>query len=186
MATTSPVRTGSVLLAEPFMMDQNFKRTTVLLVDHAPEGSVGFIMNRRMDLTVNELVDDFPAFDAPVYFGGPVGSDTIHYLHRKGDLLEGSDEIVRGVYWGGQYDQLKFLVGSGLIQPRDIRFFVGYSGWSEDQLQDEIELGSWVTAGMDANYLFNSEPGELWSQVMANKGSNFRVIADMKEEINYN
>lgn len=180
------ITAGTVLLAEPFMLDPNFKRTTVLLVDHSITGSVGFIMNRKMELAINELIDDFPDFPAPVYFGGPVGSDTIHYLHCKGELLEGSDEIAKNVYWGGDYNQLKTLIANGLVQADDIRFFVGYSGWSDLQLEEEMELGSWVPASMDANYLFSSEPEELWKQVMSNKGKNFTVIADMREEANYN
>ena len=181
-----PIRSGTILLAEPFMMDPNFKRTAVLLVDHGEEGSIGFVLNRESDVRVDELVDDFPEFDAPVYVGGPVGRDTVHYLHRKGDLLEGSDEVVRGVFWGGDYERLKFLIRQQLIDPRDIRFFVGYSGWSDDQLDQELALGSWVTARMDANYLFKSPADTLWSQVMDHKGNAFSVIADMEEEAKYN
>jgi len=181
-----PIRSGTILLAEPFMMDPNFKRTAVLLVDHGDDGSIGFILNRESDVRIDELVDDFPEFDAPVYVGGPVGRDTVHYLHRKGDLLEGSDEVVKGVFWGGDYERLKFLVRQQLIDPRDIRFFVGYSGWSDDQLEQELSLGSWVTAYMDANYLFKSPSDTLWSQVMDHKGNAFSVIADMEEEAKYN
>lgn len=180
------ITTGTILLAEPFMMDPNFKRAAVLLVDHGDDGSVGFILNRESDTRIDELVNDFPEFSAPVYIGGPVGRDTIHYLHRKGDLLEGSDEIVSGIYWGGDYERLKFLIRQELIKPQDIRFFVGYSGWSEDQLAEELTQGSWVTAGMDANYLFKSSPKTLWNQVMDHKGNAFSVIADMEEEIKYN
>jgi putative transcriptional regulator len=181
-----PINTGTILLAEPFMLDPNFKRTAVLLVDHGKDGSIGFVLNRESDVRVDELVDDFPEFDAPVYVGGPVGRDTVHYLHRKGDLLEGSDEVVKGVYWGGDYERLKFLIRQQLINPHDIRFFVGYSGWSDDQLEEELALGSWVTARMDANYLFKSPADTLWSQVMDNKGNAFSVIADMEEEAKYN
>ena len=177
---------GTVLLAEPFMMDQNFKRTAVLLVEHSEGGSVGFILNREVDMRVDELIDEFPEFDAPVYFGGPVGTDTIHYLHAKGDLLEGSDEVSPGIYWGGDYEQLKFLINSGLITPRDIRFFVGYSGWSEAQLDDELDSGSWVTAPMEPNYLFKSKAEKLWGQVMENKGSTFSIIAGMEDGPSYN
>ncbi|NJC24880.1 YqgE/AlgH family protein [Neolewinella antarctica] len=180
------IKVGSVLLAEPFMLDPNFKRTTVLLVDHSAEGSVGFIMNRKMEISVDELIDDFPEFEAPVYFGGPVGADTVHYLHCRGDLLSGSDEVVKNVFWGGDFRQLKTLINNKLIKPSDIRFFVGYSGWSDRQLEEELELGSWVPAKMDANYLFSSEPDSLWKQVMENKGSNFAVIADMEEGASYN
>lgn len=181
------INTGTILLAEPFMLDSNFKRTAVLLVDHGNDGSIGFVLNRESDIRVDELVDDFPEFNAPVYVGGPVGRDTVHYLHRKGELLEGSDEVVSGVYWGGDYDQLKFLIRQNLISPRDIRFFVGYSGWSDNQLAEEMDHGNWVPARMDANYLFKSPSDTLWSQVMDHKGNAFSVIADMEEEeVKYN
>ncbi|WP_116105580.1 YqgE/AlgH family protein [Lewinella sp. IMCC34191] len=180
------IRNGTILLAEPFMLDQNFKRSTILLVEHNEEGSLGFIINHKVNMRVDELVKDFPDFDAPVYFGGPVGTDTVHYLHNKGDILEGSDEVVKGIFWGGDYEKLKILIDQQLITPQDIRFFVGYSGWSERQLQEELEGGSWVTATMYPNYLFKSQPEKLWSQVMHNKGNTFSVIAGMREEPSYN
>ena len=180
------IKHGIVLLADPFMLDNNFKRSTILVVEHNDVGSLGFIMNRRVSMRVDELVQEFPEFDAPVYFGGPVGTDTVHYLHRKGDLLEDSDEVTQGIFWGGNYEKLKFLISQKLITPLDIRFFVGYSGWSEHQLQEELDGGSWVTAGMDPNYLFNTDPDTLWSKVMNNKGNTFSVIASMSDEIRVN
>ncbi|MBB4077936.1 putative transcriptional regulator [Lewinella aquimaris] len=183
---SAQIKNGTILLAEPFMLDPNFKRSTVLVVEHNPEGSLGFIMNRRVNMRVDALAKEFPEFDAPVYFGGPVGTDTVHYLHRKGDLLEGSDEVMEGIFWGGNYEKLRFLIDQKLITPYDIRFFVGYSGWSDSQLQEELEGGSWVTARMDPNYLFKSDPEKLWSQVMENKGDTFSVIASMREEPSYN
>lgn len=183
---TKPITAGTILLAEPFMMDPNFKRAAVLMVEHGEGGSVGFILNREVDMRVNDLIDDFPEFDAPIYYGGPVGTDSIHYLHSKGDLLEGSDEVSPGVFWGGDYEQLKFLIESKLMAPQDVRFFVGYSGWSQFQLDEEMKLGSWVTAPMFANYLFKSGASELWKQVMTNKGDAFSVIAEMEDGPSYN
>lgn len=181
-----PISSGTVLLAEPFMMDPGFKRAAVLLVDHDIGGSVGFILNRPVNTRINEIIEEFADFDAPLYYGGPVQTDTIHYLHAKGDLLEGSDEVSPGVYWGGDYEQLKFLISSGIIQPHDIRFFLGYAGWSEQQLDEELRHGSWVTADMDANYLFNSEAASLWRQVMDNKGDTYSVISEMEDGPLYN
>lgn len=180
------INKGTILLAEPFMLDGNFKRSAILLVEHNPQGSLGFIMNTPVSMQVNDLVADFPEFEAPVNYGGPVGTDTIHYLHRRGDLIGGSQLVTNGIYWGGNYEQTKALIAQGIIQARDIRFFVGYSGWSEDQLAEELEGGSWVTAPMHPNYLFKSRPEKLWSQVMDHKGNAFSVIARMSEEPNYN
>ena len=168
------------------MLDPNFKRTALLLVEHNDEGTIGFVLNRPVEMRVDELIPDFPEFEGEVFFGGPVQTNTVHFLHRMGDLLEDSQEVVPGVFWGGDFEKLKFLIGRGLITERDIRFFVGYSGWSEGQLQSEIDYGSWVPATMDRNYLFNSPPEKLWSQVMGNKGDLFEVIADMPDSASFN
>jgi putative transcriptional regulator len=180
------VQTGKVLLAEPFMMDPNFKRSTVLLCEHNAEGSVGFIMNKPLDMRVDELIEDFPEFDAKVFFGGPVQTDTIHYIHNVGELLEDSFKVTEGVFWGGDFDKLKFLIVSKLIRPENIRFFVGYSGWSEGQLDSEMQYGSWLLADMDSNYLFKTRPKKLWQQVMHNKGNAFTIIAQMPEHVSWN
>jgi len=175
-----------VLLAEPFMQDPNFKRSAVLLTEHGEEGSVGFILNKPLNMRIDELIEDFPEFDSEVLFGGPVQMDTIHYIHSLGELLEDSVQIIQGVFWGGDFEKLKFLINSKLIDPAQIRFFVGYSGWSEGQLIDELAFGSWVTAEMDANYLFKSKPKGLWRQVMYNKGDTYTVIAQMPDPVSWN
>jgi putative transcriptional regulator len=180
------IKNGKVLLAEPFMLDPNFKRSAVLLCEHNEEGSLGFIMNKPLNMQINELIEDFPEFESEVFFGGPVQTDTIHYVHNVGDLLEESVPVVDGVYWGGNFEKLKFLVDSQLILPHNIRFFVGYSGWSEGQLMDEMTYGSWVLADMHANYLFKSKPKQLWRQVMYNKGDAYTVIAQMPEAPSWN
>ncbi|MEL6969862.1 MAG: YqgE/AlgH family protein [Bacteroidota bacterium] len=183
----STVESGKILLAEPFMLDPNFKRSAVLLCDHSKDdGSVGFILNKPLQTKIDELIDEFPSFDSEVFFGGPVQMDTVHYLHNVGDLLEESIEVCRGVFWGGDFEKLKFLVAQELIKPHQIRFFVGYSGWSEGQLTDELNYGSWVLANMDANYVFKSEPETLWQSIMENKGSTYSVIAQMPEDLSWN
>jgi putative transcriptional regulator len=185
--TKAELKKGRVLLAEPFMLDPNFKRTAVLLCEYSmEEGGVGFVMNKPLNMRVDSLIEDFPEFDAEVFFGGPVATDTIHYIHNVGDLLDDSQSVTNGVFWGGDFEKLKFLITSELITPSNIRFFVGYSGWSNGQLENELEMGSWVTADMDTNYLFRSEPDDLWQQVMQNKGDRFSVISQVPDEANWN
>jgi putative transcriptional regulator len=178
---------GKILLSEPFMLDPNFKRAAVIICDHTvKDGTVGFILNKPIDMRIDELVVDFPEFDAEVYFGGPVQTDTIHYVHNVGDLLEGSTEVGDGIYWGGDFEKLKFLINQKLIKPQNIRFFVGYSGWSGRQLEGEMETGSWVVADTDANYLFKEDPMQLWQQILEHKGDTFGVIGQMPDSANWN
>lgn len=180
------VTKGKVLVAEPFMLDPNFKRGVVLLCEHEKEGSVGFILNKILDMQINELIADFPDFESSVYYGGPVQKDTIHYIHNVGQLLDDSTEVCPGVFWGGSFEKLKFLIESQLIESKNIRFFVGYSGWSEGQLDSELELGSWMLGEMHANYLFKNKPQTLWKKVLQNKGDTYSVIAQMPDALSFN
>ena len=180
------IQSGHLLLAEPFMLDPYFRRAAVLLCEHHDQGTLGFILNKNIDMSINDLMSDFPNMDAEVYYGGPVQTDTLHYVHNVGELLDDSVKIGEGMWWGGDFEKLKFLVTSDLIKPENIRFFVGYSGWSAGQLTDELESGSWVVANSDANYIFRTKPAALWSTAMHNKGNLFEVLADMPEDISWN
>ncbi len=181
------VKKGNVLLAEPFMVDTNFKRTAVLLCDHSQtDGTVGFILNRKYKAKVGDLVPELEEFDAPLYLGGPVQRDTLHYIHNVGDILDESQEVGQGVYWGGNFEKLIFLINNKVIKPENIRFFLGYSGWSSEQLKEEFELGSWVTADLDHNYVFGNQTGKLWAKIMRNKGDTFSVIAQLPDYFAWN
>lgn len=184
--TDRKITRGKVLLAEPFMLDANFKRSVVLMCEHENDGSLGFILNKSLKMKINDLISDFPEIESIVYYGGPVQTDTIHYIHNVGHLLEDSQEILPGVYWGGDFEKLKALISTGLIQRENIRFFVGYSGWSESQLKEELKLGSWVVADVDINYLFRDGQRNLWRKVMRNKGDVFSVIANLPDQITWN
>ena len=151
MNTDRKINAGCVLLSEPFMWDSNFKRSAILLTEHNSEGSVGFIMNKPIDMNITQLIADFPEFESEVFFGGPVQTDTIHYVHNIGHLLDDSIAIMDGLWWGGDFKKLKALIRNGMVHQDDIRFFVGYSGWSAGQLNDEMQTGSWVAADMDLN-----------------------------------
>jgi putative transcriptional regulator len=181
------VHTGSLLIAEPFMQDSNFRRAVVLVTDYSEdEGTVGFIINKPLTVKITDLVEDFPAINAFAYYGGPVSTNTIHYIHNVGMMLDGSTEIGPGVYWGGEFDKLKFLISHELVKEENIRFFVGYAGWSPGQLIEELDSGSWITSEMHANYLFKSKATRLWNQVMHHKGDVFSVLAQLPEQPNLN
>jgi putative transcriptional regulator len=168
------------------MLDPYFRRAVVLLCEHHQQGSIGFILNKTIDMQVNDLMANFPPFEAEVFYGGPVQTDTLHYIHNVGDLLDESVQVCNGVWWGGDFEKLKFMVSSDLIRPANIRFFVGYSGWSSGQLLEEMEIGSWVTAPMDANYLFKLAPGDLWQRVMHDKGDHYEVLSEVPEHLSWN
>ncbi|MBX2817144.1 MAG: YqgE/AlgH family protein [Saprospiraceae bacterium] len=177
---------GHVLLAEPFMMDPNFRRSAVVLCEHDDEGTVGFIMNKPLDIRIEDLISNFPDFETDLYYGGPVSTDTIHYMHNVGDMLDESIKVGRGVYWGGDFEKLKFLIDSRLIKPSNIRFFVGYSGWSPGQLDQELSAGSWMVSDMHSNFLFKSDALSLWERILSGMKDPYSVIAQMPDTATWN
>lgn len=180
------IKAGAVLLAQPFMEDPHFKRSALLLCEHTEDGSLGFIMNKPVSMNVDRLVTDFPEFNVPVYYGGPVATDTLHYVHDKGDILDESIEVSPGIWWGGHFEKLKFLIESKLIIEDNIRFFVGYSGWSAGQLMEEMDRGSWVTADMDPNYIFRASTDTLWKKILEDQGDVKGVIAQLPDDFSPN
>ncbi len=173
---------GRLLVAEPFLIDPHFKRGVILLCDHQEDGSFGFILNKPIDMGINDLISGFPNFNSDVYYGGPVQTDTIHYLHTRGDLLPNSIKVLTGVYWGGDFEQLKKFIKMGKIKPPDIRFFVGYSGWAAGQLQMEKKVLSWMIVDGHLDYVFGDNR-ELWKDVLEEQGGSYSIIAQMPPPI---
>ncbi len=186
MKKVNAVHAGSLLVAEPFMLDPYFRRSVILLCEHEEESSLGFIINKQLDINVSDLIQDMPDFDQRVYYGGPVQTDTLHYIHNVGELLEDSVAIAPGLYWGGSFEKLRFLIDKQMILPDNIRFYVGYSGWTEGQLEDELKYGSWITESADANFIFKFDPDKVWQSVLEQKGSVYSVIAQVPEALTLN
>ena len=186
MTTYETVQSGKLLLAEPFLEDPYFRRAVILLTQHATWGSMGFILNRPLDdVSLNQFTN-LPLADVPLYYGGPVATNTLHFIHSAGELVEDSVRIAENLWWGGNFEQLKFLLTSKLLPLDEVRFFVGYSGWDAGQLKGEFEDKTWIVADMDKNYLHRFPTKHLWSSILKHKGDAFSVIADMLEENRFN
>lgn len=177
---------GSLLISEPFLLDSYFKRAVVLLSEHDDQGTLGFILNKPTDVRLNDAVEDFPEFDAPLYFGGPVETDTLFYIHTLGEKLKGAKPIVNGIWWGGDYDQLKFLIDTHQIRPEQIRFYAGYSGWEPKQLEGELKEKAWLVSNANKMFTFFDNPKVLWSQVLRSMGNEYAILANFPEDPNLN
>lgn len=172
------INPGTLLIADPFMKDPNFTRSVILLCDHQEEGSFGFIINKLFAQTLDELVPESTMAKIPIYFGGPVQMDTVHFLHQQPDLIEGGFEIMEGIYWGGSFDVAINLINNGSLDPKKMKFFLGYSGWSSGQLEDEMTEKSWITSKATSNLVFKEEEGNIWKQSLRNMGNDFAMMAN--------
>ena len=163
-------RQGRVLISEPFLNDTYFKRSVVLLTEHSEEGSVGFVLNKPVNLSVNDVLADFPEVDADISIGGPVNTNTIHYIHTVGEKIPNSVKVLENLYWGGDFDALKDLLVKGVIQSSQIRFFLGYAGWSPRQLEGELSENAWLVSEMKSEHIMQGSDDNLWKNILEKSG----------------
>ena len=170
-------KVGSLLISEPFNPDASFKRSVVLLSQSGIKGTIGFIINKPTQLRVNEALDDFPEVDACLYWGGSIKTDSVYYLHSiKG--LKGAKKIAEGIYWGGDYTQLKLLIESGEADPDDIKFMAGFSAWTPEEIEAQLKTESWWVTKADSFSVFIEEPTEVWGNVLQRMGHVYGILND--------
>ncbi|GAB4428560.1 MAG: YqgE/AlgH family protein [Bacteroidia bacterium] len=159
------------------MQDENFQRTVVLLVEHGSSGSLGFVLNRKLDATLPDIIEEVQGFPLPIYLGGPVEPNTLHFIHTL-DQLPGSRKVYDGLYWGGDFDALQELIRQGRVSEQEIIFFVGYSGWAPRQLQQELDRKAWIIAPENLDYVFIDDPGDLWRRLLQSLGHKYKIISN--------
>ncbi len=178
--------TGCFLLSEPYMADDNFRSTVLFLCEHNENGTFGFVLNRPLDLTINQAVQDFPDLKTQLFLGGPVQNDTLHFLHCRGDLIQDSIEVIEGVFWGGDFDQLKVLLDTKQIKEDEVKFFLGYSGWDFGQLEIECDEKAWIIVEANSDYIFSTEANNMWRAVLKNMGEKFKLLSNLPDDPSLN
>lgn len=176
-------QTAGLLISEPFMLDENFRRAVVLLASHSQEeGTIGYILNQKSEYLLRDLFPDCPEATFPVYVGGPVAEDTLHFFHRCYDRMNSGTDLGNGIYWGGNFETLKLLINNNQIGDDEIRFFAGYSGWEVGQLDRELEQNSWlVTNKYDPNFVFSDRDENLWRDIVKALGPRYAHMVNFPE-----
>lgn len=169
---------GILLIADPFLKDPNFLRTVVFLCEHKDEGSFGFVLNRQYENTLDELIPELEGHKLPVFYGGPVQLDSLHFLHQYPDLIPGGQEVIKGVYWGGDFDAVINLVKNKEIDSNKIRFYIGYSGWSEGQLSNEMTEKTWLTVKASRKLIFHHKYEEIWKDSLRHLGGDYEMMVN--------
>ena len=168
---------GILLIAEPFLKDASFARSVVLICKHnKEEGTFGFSIHRKLHTTLDKIIESMEGFKIPVYLGGPVQTDTLHYIHQYPDLFKESVEITAGIYWGGNFSLLKKYIKEGTVDVAKIKFFLGYSGWSAGQLEGEMKENSWITLQSTKQLIFDTAPQDIWQISLTALGGKYKMM----------
>ena len=176
---------GQLLIASPALLDPNFARSVVLVVEHNDEGAMGIVLNRPSTAAVAEAVaplEDLVAGDEPVFVGGPVEPAAVVVLAEFDD----TDAAAALVF--GDLGFLRADADASVLESaaRRFRVFAGYSGWGAGQLEAELEEPSWIVASPELEDVFNEEPDGLWGSVLRRKGGHFALIATMPPDPSLN
>lgn len=171
----SPAK-GILLIANPFLKDPNFSRTVIFICENMTEGTFGFVLNKQFSRNLSEIIPDMDMPDLPVYMGGPVQPDSLHFIHQYPELISGGEEIFDGVYWGGNFESLQIHLKNNDISSDKIRFFIGYSGWTEGQLDQEIKDESWLTVNATRKLIFETDARDTWKESLNYLGGEYKML----------
>lgn len=156
----------------PQLVDSNFRRSVILMLEHGESGSMGLVINRGAPLTLGELAKnqslsiDPTRVNQPVFMGGPVEPHRGFVLHDAEHVTE-KHEVVPGLYLSLTLDTLGPLLKSPSAH---VRFCLGYAGWGPNQLETELASGSWLYAEASARPVLEGDPGLLWDSTLKSMG----------------
>ena len=180
------IKAGNVLIAEPSIIgDVSFQRSVVMVANHDEKGSIGFIMNKPLIHTLSDIVPSITE-EFRIFNGGPVEQDNLYFIHNVPDLVPNSVEIAQGIYWGGDFDVVVELISKKIISQDNVKFFLGYSGWSKNQLKVEMESNAWVARDNNLNKIISQPAMYYWRNDIEALGGEYLLWVNAPENPSYN
>ena len=168
---------GRVLISEPFMDDENFSRSVIYLCEYNEDESYGFILNHILNPSLSELINEIDNKDFSISYGGPVSSDNLFYFHNLGNRIKDSKQLSENLWTGGDFNEITSLINSREISVDNIRFFLGYSGWSKSQLTNEMKSNSWIVSEIDLSSIISIDQN-LWQSILSEKGGKYKIVSN--------
>lgn len=178
---------GNILIALPSIIGNiHFHRSIIFLVECKMKSTFGFIINKKLDYNLNDLVEGLKP-TIPLYFGGPVEPENLFFMHTLGAQIPKSIPIDNTYFWSGDFDTIIELLNQNETLVKEIRFFLGYSGWDENQLQNEINSEAWhLKTNNYESKLFQFREENLWREQMIALGGKYVIWANAPNNPNSN
>lgn len=182
------IEKGSLLIADPSIVgDPCFHRAVVLITAISKGSPLGFILNKPYEVDLDHILPELSHENFPLFYGGPVDSDQLFFLHKRPDLIEGSIQVHEQIYWGGNIEQAIDAIDKGELTPINSRFFLGYSGWEKGQLAKELRQKSWLTPSNKVTIgLFHIPTIDLWKVYLKSFGEKYLIWANSPDNPSYN
>ena len=180
MDTGIELSMGKLLISEPLLQDDNFHKSVIFLCHHSPKESLGFILNKQASQLLNFYLNDAMSLDFPVFIGGPVDQEMLHFIHSVPEIA-GGEKITEDIYWSGDLEQIVEGIKIGKVTTNNCKFFIGYSGWGIGQLEAEIEMNAWLVAHSNTALVFNTHEKMVWNEAVKSLGKQYAPLLFMPE-----
>ena len=178
---------GCVLLSDPFTQDSYFSRAAILLCRHTKKETFGFVLTNYIEIDLHKLDENLPEIITKISFGGPVEKDNLFYIHTFGKEIEGAEQIIDTLYFGGDYEMLFELIKADPKRINEVRFFIGYAGWDFEQLNNEMKDHSWIAVtNITEKEILSTSSDHFWKDCMTKQGSKFEMISNFPLNPNEN
>ena len=151
------ITAGTILISAPTLDDPNFNKAVIVIAEHNEKGAMGFVINKKFTRALNELEEFKQCIAFPLYDGGPMDKEHLYFIHRQPSLIEDGTLICNSIYLGGNFKQAVAQLNNKTITEKDIKVFIGYCGWDANELEEEVEEGSWIIADINEESIFNTE-----------------------------
>jgi putative transcriptional regulator len=177
---------GQLLIAHPLLNDGFFNRSVVYLTTHSEEGAVGFNLNFKTQFYLRDVRPQVKNGNFPIYEGGPVAKNQLFFLHTLGHDIADSFPVSNNIYVGGDFNELIHKIEHGKVKSYQVRFFAGYSGWGENQLETEIKKKHWLLNTPYDSTFFTQETDELWGEQLSEVKTSYGIFADFGSDPSLN
>ena len=177
---------GKILISSPNLLsDMIFYKSIILIVDKTEDGLTGFIINRFSDLFMTKDIDSSKKIKIDLYYGGPVSTNHYYLLRSDNDHFK-SIKIDKNLYWGNDLEFLFKQIENGLINVKDVILLQGYSGWNSNQLDNEIDNGSWIVIENQSNMIFKLNKKNSWNKIIKSLGDKYKIWSNSPDDITQN
>ena len=177
---------GRILISSPSLLtDMIFYKSIILIVDQTDEGITGFILNRPSDLFLQKEILSLEEIKVDVFYGGPVSSEYFYILKSKKEY-SGTLHIYDNLYWGNNLEFLFNLVEKGIVKMDNFILLQGYSGWSLQQLDNEIANNSWIISDKKEEEIFSYKEKNSWNNLIKQFGHKYKLWSNSPDDITLN
>jgi len=180
------IQKGKILLASPFLGGKYFKCSVILIVDNGDHGYLGLTLNKALKVDVEQVIVPSSNVFAPVYLGGPVDNQLLFFIHTRPDIIPRSIKLKDNLYWSGDFSVVLKLIGKGVLNDTEIKFFSGYAGWSVEMLHDEINDKSWFAVDFDPETIMSHDTETMWEKGISKLDGNLKLLSKFPRGFNMN